>query len=107
MICRNIGDCSRKPTNGTFSSKMQSKYHSPGRLHTQTKTQTVSVMQTNSLVTIYVSVYSLKNVSRHRREIAAKSDNRVHLVNEIICAMQSIKIYTWEKTFVQLVQIRK
>jgi hypothetical protein len=46
MICRNIGDCSRKPTNGTFSSKMQSKYHSPERLHTQTKTQTVSVMQT-------------------------------------------------------------
>lgn len=40
----------------------------------------------------------------YRRNAAQKTDSRVKLTNEIFCAMEVIKMYTWEKPFQKLIR---
>lgn len=44
----------------------------------------------------------------YRVKTAAFTDQRIGIMNEVICAMRVIKMYTWEHSFHQLVsEVRK
>ncbi|CAH1236014.1 unnamed protein product [Diabrotica balteata] len=49
-----------------------------------------------------------KLTTQYRQKTAGKTDERVLLMSEIICGIQVIKMYTWERSFSKLIeQIRK
>ncbi|KAF5277747.1 hypothetical protein FQR65_LT03727 [Abscondita terminalis] len=48
-----------------------------------------------------------KMLSKFRLRTAAKTDERVCLMNEIILGIQVIKMYTWEKPFAKLAEIAR
>jgi ATP-binding cassette subfamily C (CFTR/MRP) protein 4 len=52
----------------------------------------------------YISGYASQKVSTYRKKIAVKTDYRVRLMNGIIAGIQVIKMYTWEKYFVKVVE---
>nr|ASU47347.1 ABCC2 [Cnaphalocrocis medinalis] len=51
------------------------------------------------LQTIPVQSYMSKLAARLRMRTACKTDERVRIMDEIICGMQVIKMYAWEKPF--------
>ncbi|KAJ8955573.1 hypothetical protein NQ318_001403 [Aromia moschata] len=56
------------------------------------------------LIFIPLQMFLGKKASKYRMRIAMKTDERVRLMNEIICGIQVIKMYTWEKSFAKLVE---
>ncbi|RZB40881.1 ABC tran domain containing protein, partial [Asbolus verrucosus] len=48
-------------------------------------------------------VYMAKMISACRKRIATRTDNRIRLMNDILCGIKVIKMYTWEKPFEKLV----
>jgi ATP-binding cassette subfamily C (CFTR/MRP) protein 4 len=59
------------------------------------------------LLFIPVQMYLGKRTSVYRLRTALKTDQRVRLMNEIICGIQVIKMYTWEKPFAKLVEVAR
>ncbi|XP_071455641.1 ATP-binding cassette sub-family C member 4-like [Hetaerina americana] len=55
------------------------------------------------LLTIPLQSWMGRTTSRLRAKIAARTDERVKLMNEIITGIQVIKMYTWEIPFAKLV----
>ncbi|XP_063913516.1 probable multidrug resistance-associated protein lethal(2)03659 [Zophobas morio] len=56
---------------------------------------------------IPLQMYLGKRTSVYRLRTALKTDQRVRLMNEIICGIQVIKMYTWEKPFAKLVDVAR
>ncbi|ALC47145.1 CG10505, partial [Drosophila busckii] len=57
---------------------------------------------------IPLQVWAAKATARFKRLSAEYGDDRVKLMNEIITAMQVIKMYAWEKSFAKLIgRVRK
>ncbi|KAK9869792.1 hypothetical protein WA026_003524 [Henosepilachna vigintioctopunctata] len=54
-----------------------------------------------------LQIYVGKRTSSLRHKTAAKTDERVKLMNEIICGIQVIKMYCWEKPFSKLVSLAR
>jgi ATP-binding cassette subfamily C (CFTR/MRP) protein 4 len=59
------------------------------------------------LLFIPIQMYLGKRTSVYRLRTALKTDQRVRLMNEIICGIQVIKMYTWEKPFAKLVEVAR
>ncbi|CAH1738398.1 unnamed protein product [Aphis gossypii] len=60
------------------------------------------------LIFIPLQIWLASITSNIRLKIAEKTDKRVHLMNEIISGLQTIKMYTWEPFFDNLTkQLRK
>jgi ATP-binding cassette subfamily C (CFTR/MRP) protein 4 len=37
-------------------------------------------------------------------QVAVKTDDRIRLMNDVISGIQTVKMYTWEESFVNLVK---
>lgn len=48
--------------------------------------------------------YTGKLSAIYRKRIAFKTDERIRLMDEIICGIQVIKMYAWEKPFAKLIR---
>ncbi|XP_043071061.1 probable multidrug resistance-associated protein lethal(2)03659 isoform X2 [Drosophila grimshawi] len=60
------------------------------------------------IVFIPLQVWAAKATAKFKRLSAEYGDERVKLMNEIISAMQVIKMYAWEKSFAKLIaRVRK
>ncbi|XP_037964111.2 ATP-binding cassette sub-family C member 4 isoform X2 [Plutella xylostella] len=59
------------------------------------------------LQTIPVQSYMSKLAAILRMKTAYKTDERVRIMDEIICGMQVIKMYAWEKPFEQVVALAR
>ncbi|KAH8258053.1 hypothetical protein KR038_005111 [Drosophila bunnanda] len=57
---------------------------------------------------IPLQAWAARAIARYKRQSADFGDERVKLMNEIIAAMQLIKMYAWEKSFAKLIgKVRK
>jgi len=57
---------------------------------------------------IPLQAWAARAIARYKRSSADVGDERVKLMNEIIAAMQLIKMYAWEKSFAKLIgKVRK
>ncbi|KAL0269547.1 UNVERIFIED_CONTAM: hypothetical protein PYX00_007245 [Menopon gallinae] len=59
------------------------------------------------LVVVPLQSYTGKMASRFRLQTAYKTDERVRLMDEIICGIQVIKMYAWEKPFARLISVAR
>jgi hypothetical protein len=53
---------------------------------------------------IYILVCVVKKIPILRRKMALETDQRIRLMNDIIHGIQTIKMYTWENSFIKLVE---
>ncbi|KAK9869795.1 hypothetical protein WA026_003526 [Henosepilachna vigintioctopunctata] len=53
---------------------------------------------------IPLQMYNAKLSAKYRFKIAKKTDMRILLMNEIISGIRVIKMYTWEKPFIKLIE---
>jgi ATP-binding cassette subfamily C (CFTR/MRP) protein 4 len=58
-------------------------------------------------ITKFISVCTINHIAHQRLSVAQKTDHRIRLMNDIICGIQIIKLYTWEKPFAQLVDLSR
>jgi hypothetical protein len=58
-------------------------------------------------ITKFISVCTINHIAHQRLSVARKTDHRIRLMNDIICGIQIIKLYTWEKPFAQLVDLSR
>ncbi|RZB39421.1 ABC membrane domain containing protein, partial [Asbolus verrucosus] len=58
------------------------------------------------IIVIYLllQVYLSKKMSLIRMQVALKTDFRIRLMNDVICGIKIIKMYTWEKPFAKLIE---
>ncbi|XP_044751379.1 probable multidrug resistance-associated protein lethal(2)03659 [Coccinella septempunctata] len=54
-----------------------------------------------------LQIYVGKRTSALRHKTALRTDERVKLMNELICGMQVIKMYCWEKPFAKLIALAR
>jgi ATP-binding cassette subfamily C (CFTR/MRP) protein 4 len=54
-----------------------------------------------------ISVFTMGRLTSHRVDVAQKTDHRIRLMDDIICGIQIIKMYTWEKPFAKLVDLSR
>ncbi|KAJ8683794.1 hypothetical protein QAD02_019586 [Eretmocerus hayati] len=59
------------------------------------------------LQTIPIQAFSGKKIAQLRRKIAARTDERLLLMGEIINGIRVIKMYTWEKPFEELIVLAR
>ena len=65
----------------------------------------MSVVRTCSIFTQKtVLVVVSKQMFLRKIEVALKTDDRIRLINDVICGMQTVKMYTWETSFSKLVK---
>jgi ATP-binding cassette subfamily C (CFTR/MRP) protein 4 len=65
--------------------------------------QSESLSSFLQLMENYVSVFMSKKLSINRDEVALSTDNRIRLINDAVCGIQAIKMYSWERPFLKLV----
>jgi ATP-binding cassette subfamily C (CFTR/MRP) protein 4 len=56
---------------------------------------------------LYISAYTIRHMANQKLRVARKTDDRIRLMDDIICGIQVIKMYTWEKPFSKLVEISR
>ncbi|KAJ3653127.1 hypothetical protein Zmor_019040 [Zophobas morio] len=59
-----------------------------------------AIIITYFLVQLVVS----KQMFLRKIEVALKTDDRIRLINDVICGMQTVKMYTWDTSFSKLVK---
>ncbi|KAJ3651769.1 hypothetical protein Zmor_017784 [Zophobas morio] len=60
------------------------------------------------VIFLMFQMYSMKMLSSVRRNVAEKTDYRVCLMNDVICGIHAIKMYTWEEPYLELIHnVRK
>jgi hypothetical protein len=58
----------------------------------------------NKKISIYILVYLSKKIPDIRMQVAVKTDNRIRLMNDVISGIQTVKMYTWEESFANIVK---
>ncbi|KAJ3620808.1 hypothetical protein MTP99_004726 [Tenebrio molitor] len=56
---------------------------------------------------IFIQAYTVRHMANQKLKVARKTDHRIRLMDDIICGIQVIKMYTWEKPFSKLVEISR
>ncbi|KAJ3651759.1 hypothetical protein Zmor_017776 [Zophobas morio] len=60
------------------------------------------------IIFLIFQMYSMKMLSSVRKSVAEKTDYRVRLMNDVICGIHAIKMYTWEEPYMKLIHnVRK
>ncbi|KAJ3627974.1 hypothetical protein MTP99_015307 [Tenebrio molitor] len=54
-----------------------------------------------------LQIFTMGRLTSHRVDVAQKTDHRIRLMDDIICGIQIIKMYTWEKPFAKLVDLSR
>ncbi|KAJ3653135.1 hypothetical protein Zmor_019046 [Zophobas morio] len=52
----------------------------------------------------FVQLVVFKQMFLRRSEVAWRTDDRIRLINDVICGIQTVKMYTWETPFSKLVK---
>ncbi|KAJ3653136.1 hypothetical protein Zmor_019047 [Zophobas morio] len=52
----------------------------------------------------FVQLVVSKKMFLRRSEVALKTDDRIRLINDVICGVQTVKMYTWETPFSKFVK---
>ncbi|XP_068902436.1 ATP-binding cassette sub-family C member 4-like isoform X2 [Tenebrio molitor] len=56
---------------------------------------------------IFLQAYTVRHIANQNLRVAPKTDHRIRLMSDIICGIQVIKMYTWEKPFSKLVDLSR
>ncbi|XP_044272820.1 probable multidrug resistance-associated protein lethal(2)03659 isoform X2 [Tribolium madens] len=59
------------------------------------------------LICFLFQTYIAKYTASNRKRVASSTDYRIQLLNDLICGIQIIKMYAWEKPFKKLVEIAR